>query len=572
MADVNIAYKKAKEIIENFPDIHCIYVAEGITPACVAKAIKEMGKAGKIYCIGHDITPEVYQSLIDRSLTAVVTQDLYFQGYNSVIALFNYLSTRTKPEDPLLFTENDIVSLDNINSYWDKQKGFILGKGFETRFLQPLGEPKDQKKIFFIGEERWELHQQIKKGVLDVADKLFKFNVEVRWLVPPGQEVAKAPSLSAEEIKAYIESIIEEEKPDGIVVKVPYDTLVPYLNRLAEKDIIISTYQTEPLSLRGFLDQTHRDAVKIFYVSNIINGWSTELKTTMNLMVQSIQDILDGANLLRDQILKGKDAITELSNSVETVQKGVLKQINEVEHSSKETKILSNSIDKVKDQIKNIEEVKAEVEKSVIEIDKLNKLSKNITNIIDVIDNIAVKTNVLALNAGILSAKAGDKGKSFSVIANEIRKLSINSGKSANDILTLINDIREIISIITEYMNHSKTVTDQYTETINISAEELKVISIKFSNVLEAVVSVAHENDSASLSMNGSSNVVTELINNVASVTEENSASISQITSSITEIASQSESILITANNLQKLSQSLRSSVLRFHISDEEIN
>ena len=118
-------------------------------------------------------------------------------------------------------------------------------------------------------------------------------------------------------------------------------------------------------------------------------------------------------------------------------------------------------------------------------------------------------------------------------------------------------------------MIHTKSVTDLHAKTINFSVEKLQDISDKFNSALKTVLSVTHENDTASQLISKSSNIVTDFISNVVSVTEENSASISQISSSVSEIAAQSISILKTANDLQLLSQSLRSSVFRFHIPDE---
>lgn len=113
--------------------------------------------------------------------------------------------------------------------------------------------------------------------------------------------------------------------------------------------------------------------------------------------------------------------------------------------------------------IQNISETNFNIQNFV---DKTNEEAKQTDDVLKFIDNIAKQTNLLGLNAAIESARAGEYGKGFGVVSNEIRKLSQSSSQSIKQINEILKNIQNSINEISLKFNDSNTVLDKQTASI----------------------------------------------------------------------------------------------------------
>ncbi|MEI0478227.1 methyl-accepting chemotaxis protein [Brachyspira pulli] len=295
-------------------------------------------------------------------------------------------------------------------------------------------------------------------------------------------------------------------------------------------------------------------------------------------LIRPIRDIVDEAHKMAEgnfmfasKLDKRDDEIGELSHSFDTMRNRFVEVISEVLAASSEIANAANELHKGSEdlaqrteyQASSLEETASSMEEmastikssaqnsvdgnnvmiasrnAVIEggsvianttkmIEEVYEASAKIKDITKVIENIAFQTNILALNASVEAARAGDQGRGFAVVASEVRNLAQNSQSSAKDITTLIEDIYEKINKSAEMARHSQEI---FTD-IEAKIEET-------SKIMNDISQTAIEQESGVDQVN---TAVTKMDN----ITQQNAALVEQSTAA-------SRSLLDQANHLEDI-------------------
>ena len=276
-----------------------------------------------------------------------------------------------------------------------------------------------------------------------------------------------------------------------------------------------------------------------------IQNLSRDLGAGATELATAARDNNDGVTRQTDSISMVATAINEMQSAIEEVA-GNASRAAEITREA-ETKG-NNSAQIIRNSSKQVHRLAAQISKAVEVIRKLSADSDNITSVLDVIRGIAEQTNLLALNAAIEAARAGEQGRGFAVVADEVRTLAQRTGQSTEDIQTMITALQTGVSDVASVM---ETGSKEATETERLATEAEQELQA----ILEAISSITDVNTS------------------VASATEEQTQVVDEINRSITDIndlaaasADRSKAIDGIAKSLESYVRELEQQTGRFRV------
>lgn len=321
-------------------------------------------------------------------------------------------------------------------------------------------------------------------------------------------------------------------------------------------------------------------------LSNSVNEMKASLRELIKEVADSSNQVAAASQELTATAEQTAQTSSQVANSTNEVAGGAEKQVQAIISAAGEAEQMSNTITQITGktvhvaavsgktanaakageqavysairQMANIEQTVADSAQVVI---KLGTRSQEIGQIVDTIAGIAGQTNLLALNAAIEAARAGEQGRGFAVVADEVRKLAEQSEVAAKQIAALIREIQTDTSQAVKAMETGNGEVKVGTELVASAEKTFHEISSLVEQVSQQVQEVAvavQQVTQANLKMTAAIREVETIARETAAETETVSAATQEQAASLEEIASASQS-------LAQLAEKMQFSLARFH-------
>ena len=360
----------------------------------------------------------------------------------------------------------------------------------------------------------------------------------------------------------------------GRIISKPIISLANSAKKIAEGDLsvdvvsvknkdeigeLVGSFNLMTKNLRMLIEQVSTNSIHVASAAEELTASAEQTTQATDQIALSIQEIASGSDTQVQSANECSTAMKEMTIGIQQVAETSSSVSESAIETNKEANLGNESLQKVIHQMNTIN---TSVEDSASVIRRLGNLSNEIGNIIGVITGIADQTNLLALNAAIEAARAGEHGKGFAVVADEVRKLAEQSKESADQIAELINKIQVDT-------NQAVNVMEVGTQEVATGMQIVKETGEGFEKILRSIEQVTaqiQEVSAISEEMSASAEEVNASLEEMAHIAQHSSSNTQNVASASEEQLASMEEITSSASSLSNMAEDLQALVSKFKI------
>jgi len=311
--------------------------------------------------------------------------------------------------------------------------------------------------------------------------------------------------------------------------------------------------------LRELIQGVMSSSDQVSAASEELTATTEQSNQAIGLLADTIGELAQGADQQVNTIKTASSVVERMSAGIEEVSANAITMTTISEQAATSASGGGRSVEAVMSQMNTIEKT---VTTSAQAVSKLGERSQMIGQIVETISGIAGQTNLLALNAAIEAARAGEQGRGFAVVAEEVRKLAEQSQEAAKQIAELIIEVQNETEKAVDAMNNG-------TREVKIGSEVVSTAGKAFNEIVGLVERVSLQVKGISSSMQQMATESEMIVNSVHEIDRISAAAAGQtqtVSAATEEQAASMEEIAHASQALVKMAEEVQNAVKRFKL------
>jgi len=311
--------------------------------------------------------------------------------------------------------------------------------------------------------------------------------------------------------------------------------LLDEMGSLAEGDLTVKTTVSEDIT-GAIADSVNYAIDELRSLVTTINETSEQVSSSAQESQTTARHLANAAEQQARQISTATSAINQIASSMDDVSKNSAESADVAERS---VKIASHGAEVVRETISGMDSIRDQIQETSKRIKRLGESSQEIGSIVELINDIAEQTNILALNAAIQAASAGEAGRGFAVVADEVQRLAERSTSATKRIETLVQTIQ---SDTNEAVNSMEQTTAEVVAGARLAEDagsalgDIERVSHDLSALIQNISTAAREQSAAATDISVSMNAIQEITSQTsqgASQTADSIGTLAQLASDL---------------------------------------
>lgn len=332
-----------------------------------------------------------------------------------------------------------------------------------------------------------------------------------------------------------------------------------HTNRTDEIGVLTLAFQQMRNDLKRVIHTIHSNSEELVDSSNQLLTSSSEVKEGFYQIASTMQQMSEGAD---SQAESANEVSKTMGDFTEHIEESTLqgKELNQSSHNVKE--LTSTGFQYMNETETQMDAIHHDMTESIERVKGLDTKTQEISQLVQVIQSIADQTNLLALNAAIEAARAGEHGKGFAVVADEVRKLAEQVSGSIGSIVAIVEGVQK-------ESNETVIALQQGFKNVEAGTKIIRTTQHTFNEINNAVATMQNQIEKISTNLGllfKESERINFSFDQVASISEETSAGIEQTSASIQQSTSAMDEIVHHSTSLAKLARKLEYSVEHFKL------